>query len=125
MLFLLQAILVTAGEKGAAFEIRGCKGFVPPFQDINVVETTGAGDAFSAGFIAQAIKLFSPMPSSSSDSSTTSDCSDMDALWERVEKEGMARDMVRFASAVGALTCCGEGAIAPQPSEGNVRRLLS
>lgn len=126
MLLALQAILVTAGEKGAAFDIRGCKGFVPPFQDINVVETTGAGDAFSAGFIAQAIKLFSPTPSwsSGSSSSASSSGSDVEVLWERVEKEGVAHVMVRFASAVGALTCCGAGAIAPQPSEEDVRRLL-
>ena len=114
---IYQVILVTAGEKGAAYAIGGRTGFVPCFEDLEVVETTGAGDAFSAGFIAQAIKLSSPSGSRSGSS--------LEASFSEGEADGsMAHDVVRFASAVGALTCCGEGAIAPQPTEEEVRRLL-
>lgn len=37
----------------------------------------------------------------------------------------MARELVRFGSAVGALTCCGDGAILPQPSMLQVLDLLA
>lgn len=44
-------------------------------------------------------------------------------LLEGVSKEE-AKEMVRFASAVGALTCTGDGAIKPQPRESDVLQLL-
>lgn len=89
----------------------GQTGFIPVFEGLKVVETTGAGDAFSAGFISEAIKLFSSEKAGLSP-----------AVLEGIG--GRARDMVRFASAVGALTCCGDGAIKPQPLHGDVLGLL-
>lgn len=48
------AVLVTAGEEGAAYCCRSTKGehtgFVPVFK-VDVADTTGAGDAFTAGFV--------------------------------------------------------------------------
>lgn len=133
MLYNNKAILVTGGEKGAAYNIGGHTGFVPCYKSVNIVETTGAGDAFSAGFVAEAIKLLSASSlsaaaaatsSSISISSSTSSSSEVNAeMLKRVGKE-QAGDMVRFASAVGALTCGGDGAIAPQPMEEDVRKLL-
>lgn len=47
----LVGVLVTAGEKGAAYSFRSgqYRGFQEVF-DVPVVDTTGAGDAFTAGF---------------------------------------------------------------------------
>ncbi|CAN0521574.1 unnamed protein product, partial [Laminaria digitata] len=97
-----QAILVTGGENGAGYLIGGQTGFVPSFQNAAIVETTGAGDAFSAGFIAEAIKCLSPNRGGGGGGAEET------------------RRMVRFAAAVGALTCGGDGAIAPQPMESDV-----
>lgn len=50
-------MLVTAGGEGAAYCCRSTKGehtgFVPVFK-VDVVDATGAGDAFTAGFVYKA-----------------------------------------------------------------------
>ena len=149
---------MTAGANGAGYLIGGQTGFVPSFQNAAIVETTGAGDAFSAGFIAEAIKCLSPNGGGGSgDDGVGVGVSGGDGVGGvdvggvgvdvsggvgvvgvvggEGEGEGLdmlgrggaeeARGMVRFAAAVGALTCGGDGAIAPQPLEGDVLRLLA
>lgn len=109
---------MTGGEKGAAYDIRGQCGFVPCFRTCNIVETTGAGDAFSAGYIAKCIRLMSNSNGEVAEGGGLEDV----GLYSGGE---MARELVRFGSAVGALTCGGEGAILPQPSVSQVLDLLS
>eukprot|EP00903_Cladosiphon_okamuranus_P016539 g15257.t1 len=127
-----KAILVTAGEKGASYIIGDQTGSVPVFDSINVVETTGAGDAFSAGFISEAMKSLSSSAAAEAGGAPRG----VEDLGRGARGGGggddaagsaaaaAARDMVRFASGVGALTCCGDGAIKPQPSRGDVLELL-
>lgn len=113
------AVLVTAGEKGAAYSMllgSDCTGKVEPF-DVKVVETTGAGDAFTAGFLHALLALNDDLEEllRSSSSSSSSDDNNM--------KETI-NDIVRFAAAVGALTCTKEGAIAAQPTFSEVESFL-
>jgi fructokinase len=98
------AVFVTAGEKGASYSIQGCTGYVAPYQ-VKVTETTGAGDAFSAGFLYRWIN---------------------DDIQARVptDRAHEIHQMVQFASAVGALTCTREGAIAAQPTLSEVETFL-
>lgn len=117
---------MTAGANGAGYAIGGQTGFIPSFQNTAIVETTGAGDAFSAGFIAEAIRCLSSTHGSSGDGGVGGGGGDSERL-DRLGRGGAeeARGMVRFAAAVGALTCGGDGAIAPQPLERDVLRLLA
>ena len=68
----------------------------------SVVDTTGAGDSFTAGIISQL--------------STHS-------FYPRNKLE--AEKIIRFAAACGALVCGGKGAIDPQPSSSEVEKLLA
>jgi len=98
-----KAVLVTAGEKGSAYSVEAGKhiGIIAPFS-VNVVETTGAGDAFTAGILHGLV-------------------SNKYNLQEATD----VRKLVQFASAVGALTCTREGGIAAQPRLEDVHALLS
>lgn len=104
------AVLVTAGEKGAAYSMAGHQGVIEPFV-VDVVETTGAGDAFTAGFLHGLLSMEVKI----------------DAFHEEVapeEQAGVVESLVRFASAAGALTCTNAGAIAAQPTWGQVESFL-
>lgn len=97
----LEGILVTAGEKGTAYYLSENQGFVSGF-NVNTIDTTGAGDAFLAGFIHQ---LYHHGLSALSDPE-------------------LAMSMVTYACAVGALTTTKNGAIAASPTLAEVEKFL-
>ncbi|MEO0869261.1 MAG: PfkB family carbohydrate kinase, partial [Cyanobacteria bacterium J06642_11] len=76
-------------------------GEVPGF-DVDVEDTTGAGDAFVAGFLHQLC---------------------IHGRHYLLDEDG-ARQVVRYASAVGALTTTRSGAIAGQPTPREVDAFL-
>ena len=65
-----------------------------------IVDTTGAGDAFLAGFISQLLSFDYP------------------------SNESEINNFIRFASVCGLLTCLGEGAIEQQPDYSKVKEFL-
>uniref|UniRef100_A0A383WKL7 Carbohydrate kinase PfkB domain-containing protein n=1 Tax=Tetradesmus obliquus TaxID=3088 RepID=A0A383WKL7_TETOB len=101
------AVLVTAGEEGAAYCCRSTKGehtgFVPVFK-VDVADTTGAGDAFTAGFVYKLLEA-----------------GGLDRL---LSDPKALKEAVVFAAATGALTCTKPGAIAAQPSLQQVQALF-
>lgn len=95
----VQGIIITAGAEGCAYSFQGIDGTCPGFT-VEVQDTTGAGDAFVAGFIHQLIAQGHP--------------ADVQA----------AQAMMTYASAVGALTTTQAGAIAAQPTAHEVATFL-
>jgi fructokinase len=98
----LEGVLVTDGEHGCAYCLGENEGKMPAFS-ISVVDTTGAGDSFLAGFIHQL---------------------------QQVGIHGLrdaetAKRIVTYASAVGALTTIKPGAIASQPTAAEVDAFLA
>ncbi len=97
----IEGVLVTDGDQGCSYDVSGHQGHVPSFK-VEVEDTTGAGDAFVAGFLHQLCQQ------------------GIAALNDAAAVHGM---MV-YASAVGALTTIRPGAIAAQPSAAEVDAFL-
>ncbi|MCS6813160.1 MAG: carbohydrate kinase [Cyanobacteria bacterium] len=98
----LEGLLVTDGDRGCWYSIVGHQGHIPAFT-VKVVDTTGAGDGFVAGFLHQ---LCHRGLSCLRDATTV-------------------HHIVRYASAVGALTTTRAGAIAAQPTAAEVDAFLA
>ncbi|MDF5711449.1 MAG: carbohydrate kinase [Nostoc sp. S4] len=98
----IEGVLVTDGENGCSYCLGENEGKFPSFS-IPVVDTTGAGDSFLAGFIHQ---LTQHGIHSLRDAET-------------------AKRIVTYASAVGALTTIKPGAIASQPTAAEVEAFLA
>lgn len=60
MFSYVDGVLITAGEKGCSYcfknDINVDIGSIPGFK-VDTIDTTGAGDAFTAGFIYQLLKV--------------------------------------------------------------------
>ena len=97
----LRGVLVTAGHKGCQYCFKDISGHLPAI-DVDVEETTGAGDAFTAGFVHQLLQK------------------GLSAL----SNEDTARKMVTYASAMGALTTTRPGAIAALPTANEIEAFL-
>jgi fructokinase len=97
----VEGVLVTGGEKGCSYCLSENEGYVPAF-NVHATDTTGAGDAFLAGFLHQ---LCQQGIKSLSEPQT-------------------AQEIVTYASAVGALTTMKPGAIASQPTAAEVDAFL-
>ncbi|QSV66856.1 MAG: carbohydrate kinase [Aphanizomenon flos-aquae DEX188] len=98
----LEGVLVTDGEHGCAYCLGENEGKIPAFS-MSVVDTTGAGDGFLAGFIYQLQQVGI----------------------KNLKDAETAKRIVTYASAVGALTTIKPGAIASQPTAAEVDAFLS
>lgn len=116
-----KAVLISAGEKGSAYAFRASGearvgdddaetqaayviGHVPLFP-VKVSDTTGAGDSYLAGFLSKLVEAGS--------------------LKALASDPAKARAALTFASACGAFTCMGSGAIAPQPTIADAQKILA
>ncbi|MBW4644086.1 MAG: carbohydrate kinase [Goleter apudmare HA4340-LM2] len=98
----LEGVLVTDGENGCAYCLGENEGKLPAFS-VAVVDTTGAGDSFLAGFIHQVLQHGI----------------------QGLRDTETAKRIVTYASAVGALTTIKPGAIASQPTPDEVATFLA
>ena len=97
----VEGVLVTDGDKDTSYCLSDHESTLPTFK-MDVKDATGAGDGFVAGFIHQVCQQ---------------------GLKGLATAEA-ARDIVKYASAVGALTTLKPGAIAAQPTLEEVEAFL-
>ncbi|MBE9183594.1 carbohydrate kinase [Microcoleus sp. LEGE 07076] len=97
----VEGVLVTGGEKGCAYCISENEGKIPAFK-VDVEDTTGAGDAFLAGFVRQLCKH---------------------RIKNLADPEIIPK-IVTYASAVGAMSVMKPGAITAQPTAPEVEAFL-
>ena len=93
-------VIITDGENPILWYINGFQGITETLTTQKIVDTTGAGDAFLAGFISKLISSGYP------------------------SNELEIEDYIKFASVCGLLTCLGEGAIEQQPHYEKVNKFL-
>ena len=93
-------VIITDGKNPVSWYINGLEGTTEIPDSQKIVDTTGAGDAFLAGFISKLISSGYP------------------------SNELEINDCIRFASVCGLLTCLGEGAIEQQPNYEKVNKFL-
>nr|WP_202924779.1 carbohydrate kinase [Myxacorys almedinensis] len=97
----VEGVLVTKGEHGSAYCLSANEGTVPTFE-VEVEDTTGAGDCFLAGFVHQLCQH----------------------NLHEIRDPQVARQIVEYANAAGALTTVRRGAIAAQPSPAEIEAFL-
>ncbi len=109
-----KAILITDGENGCHYKIGNLMGFISAFK-VKVVDTTGAGDSFLAGFI---YKLLEYLEKTESFKNYLENNLGTRNILEPLDQitQFEANEIIRFASAMGALTTLEPGAINSQPS---------
>jgi len=93
-------VIITDGKNPVSWYVNELQGITETPTSQKIVDTTGAGDAFLAGFISKLISSGYP----------TND----------LEIE----DCIKFAGVCGLLTCLGEGAIEQQPYYEKVNKFL-
>ncbi len=105
------AVLITDGARPLRWCLGGRSGTLDAFP-VEVADTTGAGDAFTAGLLHGLCRRPELL---GGDGRGGGGAADPPAL----------KDLLLFASACGALVCRGTGAIDPQPTAGEVERFLA
>jgi fructokinase len=98
----VQGIFVTDGSEGCKYLLNNLTGFIPAFK-VPAIDTTGAGDSFVAALIHQ---LSQQDISKLQDNETIS-------------------NIVKYASAAGAITTLKAGAIDAQPNDTEVMKFLT
>ncbi len=98
----VEGVLVSDGDAQVSYCISENEGKIEPLK-VSVQDTTGAGDAFLAGFIHQLCQYGT----------------------QQLQDPQVVRDIVRYACAVGGLTTTRAGAIAAQPTPEEVDALLA
>ncbi|MBD2303242.1 carbohydrate kinase [Nostoc sp. FACHB-87] len=98
----LKGVLVTASERGCTYYLGEYEGNLPSFS-VEAIDTKGAGDAFNAGIICQILNY---------------------GIHCLADPE-IIREIVTYASAVGAITTTKLGAITAQPTLIEVEAFLS
>lgn len=98
----LQVILVTQGAQGCTYWVGPHQGHCPAFP-VQAVDTTGAGDAFVAGWLHQWVTWGNRL----------------------IQEAGCLQQALRWANAVAAISTTAPGAITQAPSPAVVQRFLA
>lgn len=103
-----RVVIVTAAEKGASYAVKSGLGVMTGYVQAStaaeqVVDTTGAGDAFLAGFLSEMLKL---------------------GVGAFANEEN-AKQVANFASVVSGIVVKSEGPIQPLPSRDDVESILT
>ncbi len=98
----LQALFITLGRKGSYYKTKNYAGYVSTIQ-VNPIDTTGAGDAFNAGYIEGILSSKYKLSEIS---------------------QGELEKIVRKATIMASLTTTKKGAITAFPSKASITKIM-
>ncbi|OIK14714.1 carbohydrate kinase [Bacillus sp. MUM 13] len=101
----VQAVVFTKGGSGADLYLKNNK-FTSAGFAVDVMDTTGAGDAFIAGLLYKLLEQ-------------KAECGNLGQIFVDHYKE-----ILDFSNAAGALTTAGKGAISALPDKANIEKLI-
>lgn len=100
------AVLYTKGKQGAVMYLKSGEEYKHKGFAVNAIDTTGAGDAFIGGFIAELTLL----------------CVSNENLFQKLKEN--CKQLLAFANASGALTAMSMGAVQSMPSRHQVLEFI-
>jgi len=120
----VKLLVVTLGPKGSKYYYAGTSGEIEPIFDVPAVNTTGAGDAFYAGFIANIIKQFKESLPALKKEGMSYKASFDEFLKLQGAKPSFFQQCLTFGNATAAFIVQGESARVNMPSWDMVVRFI-
>nr|MDO8115290.1 carbohydrate kinase family protein [Candidatus Sigynarchaeota archaeon] len=120
----VQLVVVTLGPRGAKYFIRGQSSEIEPIFPVPVVNTTGAGDGFAAGFMAKLFKPFKEWLGSQQKKEHTYKDLFQEFLKTKSETPDFFMECLRYGNATAAFVVQGESPRANLPTLDMVTKFI-
>ncbi|NMC04911.1 MAG: carbohydrate kinase family protein [Candidatus Lokiarchaeota archaeon] len=121
----VKLLVVTLGPRGSKYYYLGNSGEIEPIFDVPAVNTTGAGDAFYAGFMAKLLKPFKEALPSIKTAGMSYKAAFLEFLRRQNQVPGFFQACLTFGNATASFVVQGESARVNMPNWGMVEKYIA